>query len=54
MVIEVRVAGSIEYWGTIQWSRWLYFKSWWENNFKPKKQEDTKSVVFCFGYDAIL
>jgi hypothetical protein len=23
-----------------------------ENNFKPKKQEDTKSVVFCFGYDA--
>jgi len=51
--IEVRVAGSIEYWGTTYNEVNDYTLSVRENTqLNPKKLENTKAVVFCFGYDA--
>jgi hypothetical protein len=50
--IEVRVAGSIEYWGTTYNEVDDYtLRVDEKTTLNPKKQEDTKSVVFCFGYD---
>lgn len=51
--IEVRVAGSHEYWGTIynevdEYTLTIHEKT----QLNPKRIEDTKAVVFCFGYDA--
>ncbi len=50
--IEVRVAGGHEYWGTVynevdQYTLTVHEKT----QLSPKKIEDTKAVVFCFGYD---
>ena len=51
--IEVRVAGSVEYWGTTYNEVNDYTLSVRENTqLNPKKLENTKAVVFCFGYDA--
>jgi hypothetical protein len=50
--IEVRVAGGHEYWGTIynqvdEYTLTIHEKT----QLNPKRIEDTKAVVFCFGYD---
>lgn len=50
--IEVRVAGGHEYWGTIynevdEYTLTIHEKT----QLNPKRLEDTKAVVFCFGYD---
>jgi uncharacterized protein YlzI (FlbEa/FlbD family) len=51
--IEVRVAGSVEYWGTTYNEVNEYTLSVRENTqLNPKKIENTKAVVFCFGYDS--
>ena len=51
--IEVRVAGSVEYWGTTYNEVDEYTLSVRENTqLNPKKIENTKAVVFCFGYDS--
>jgi hypothetical protein len=51
--IKVRVAGSIEYWGTTYNEVDEYTLTVRENTqLNPKKIEDTKAVVFCFGYDS--
>lgn len=51
--IEVRVAGSVEYWGTTYNEVDEYTLSVRENTqLNPKKLENTKAVVFSFGYDA--
>jgi hypothetical protein len=51
--IEVRVAGSVEYWGTTYNEVDKYTLSVRENTqLNPKKIENTKAVVFCFGYDS--
>jgi hypothetical protein len=51
--IEVRVAGSVEYWGTTYNEVDEYTLSVRENTqLNPKKLENTKAVVFCFGYDS--
>jgi hypothetical protein len=51
--IEVRVAGSVEYWGTTYNEVDEYTLSVRENaQLNPKKLENTKAVVFCFGYDS--
>ena len=51
--IKVRVAGSIEYWGTTYNEVDEYTLRVDENtSCNPKKLEDTKAVVFCFGYDS--
>jgi hypothetical protein len=51
--IEVRVAGRVEYWGTTYNEVNEYTLSVRENTqLNPKKVEDTKAVVFCFGYDS--
>jgi|694.fasta_scaffold04405_33 hypothetical protein len=50
--IEVRVAGSVEYWGTTYNEVDEYTLSVRENTqLNPKKLENTKAVVFSFGYD---
>ena len=50
--IEVRVAGSVEYWDTIYYEVDEYTLTIRENtNLNPKKLDNTKSVVFCFGYN---
>jgi hypothetical protein len=50
--IDVRVAGSIEYWGTtyneVDESTLRVDEN---TSLNPKKLENTKAVVFCFGYD---
>ena len=50
--LEVRVAGGHEYWGTM-YNEVDEFTLRVEEHtqLNPKKQEDTKAVVFCFGYD---
>ena len=51
--IEVRVAGSVEYWGTTYNEVNEYTLKVRENTqLNPKKVENTKAVVFCFGYDS--
>jgi hypothetical protein len=51
--IEVRVAGSVEYWGTTYNEVDEYTLSVRDNTqLNTKKIENTKSVVFCFGYDS--
>jgi hypothetical protein len=50
--IEVRVAGGHRYWGTIynevdEYTLTIHEKT----QLNPKRSEDTKAVVFCFGYD---
>lgn len=50
--IEARVAGGHEYWGTIynevdEYTLTIHEKT----QLNPKRIEDTKAVVFCFGYD---
>jgi hypothetical protein len=51
--IEVRVAGSVEYWGTTYNEVDEYTLSVRDNTqLNPKKLENTKAVVFCFGYDS--
>jgi hypothetical protein len=51
--IEVRVAGSVEYWGTTYNEVDEHTLSVRENTqLNPKKNENTKAVVFCFGYDS--
>jgi hypothetical protein len=50
--IEVRVAGGDEYWGKIynevdEYTLTIHEKT----QLNPKRIEDTKAVVFCFGYD---
>lgn len=50
--IEVRIAGGHEYWGTIYnevSEHTLTFRE--KTQLSPKKFEETKAVVFCFGYD---
>lgn len=50
--IEVRVAGGHEYWGTVYNEVDEYTLKVHENTqLSPKKFEQTKAVVFCFGYD---
>ena len=50
--IKVRVAGSIEYWGTTYNEVGEYTLRVDEKTaLNPKKFEETKAVVFCFGYD---
>ena len=50
--IEVRVAGSVEYWGTIYYEVDEYTLTIRENtNLNPKKLDNTKAVVFFFGYN---
>ena len=50
--IEVRVAGSVEYWGTTYNEVNEYTLQVRENTqLNPKKLENTKAVVFCFGFD---
>lgn len=50
--IKVRVAGGHEYWGTVYNEVDEYTLKVVENTqLSPKKQESTKAVVFCFGYD---
>jgi hypothetical protein len=51
--IEVRVAGSVEYWGTTYNEVDEYTLSVrYNTQLNPKKLENTKAVVFCFGYDS--
>lgn len=50
--VEVRVAHSHEYWGTVYNEVdecTLRFQE--KTQLSPKKFEDTKAVVFCAGYD---
>lgn len=50
--IEVRVAGISEYWGTTYNSVDEYTLRVDNNTqLSPKKIENTKAVVFCFGYN---
>lgn len=50
--VEVRVAGSHEYWGTLYNEVNEYTLRFEEKTqLNPKKPENTKAVVFCFGYD---
>jgi hypothetical protein len=50
--IDVRVAGSVEYWGTTYNEVNEYtLRVVEKTSLNPKKLEDTKAVVFCFGYD---
>ena len=50
--IDVRVAGTVEYWGTTYNEVGEYTLRVDEKTaLNPKKFEETKAVVFCFGYD---
>jgi len=50
--IDVRVAGTMEYWGTTYNKVDEYtLRVDEKTNLNPKKFEETKAVVFCFGYD---
>lgn len=50
--VDVRVAGSIEYWGTTYNEVDEYTLRFEERTqLNPKKFEETPAVVFCFGYD---
>lgn len=50
--ITVRVAGSIEYWGTVYNEVDEYtLRVDEKTSTNPKILEDTKAVVFCFGYN---
>tara|TARA_R110000782_G_scaffold265343_1_gene359008 strand:+ start:398 stop:610 length:213 start_codon:yes stop_codon:yes gene_type:complete len=50
--IKVRVAGGHEYWGTLYNDLDEHTLRVDDNTTdNPKKMENTKAVVFCFGYD---
>ena len=50
--IKVRIAGGHEYWGTLYNEVDNHTLSVREHTSEsPKKFEDTKAVVFHFGYD---
>ncbi len=50
--IKVRVAGSIDYWGTTYNEVNEYTLRHEEStSLNPKKLERTEAIVFCFGYD---